>query len=49
MAHDTPEYSTATGHDYAAHEETYRTFVSLVKWGVAIVAVILIGMALFLT
>lgn len=49
MAHDTPEYSTATGNDYAAHEETYRTFVSLVKWAILIIAVILIGMAYFLT
>ena len=29
-AHDTPEYSTATGNDYPAHEETYEGFVFLI-------------------
>jgi hypothetical protein len=48
-AHDTPEYATAEGNDYAAHEQTYRTFLSLIKWGLAIVVLILIGMAIFLT
>ena len=33
-AHDTPEYSVADGNDYAAHEQTYLNFLSLVKWGV---------------
>ncbi len=48
-AHDTPEYSTATGNDYAAHEETYRTFLALVKWNLIVIIIILIGMAYFLT
>lgn len=43
------EYATATGNDYAAHEDTYRSFVTLVKVGVAVVAIILILMAYFLT
>ena len=33
-AHDTPEYSTATGNDYAAHESTYQGFVFLVLAGI---------------
>jgi len=48
-AHDTPEYSVATGNDYPAHEQTYLNFLSLVKWTVGLVIVILIGMAYFLT
>jgi hypothetical protein len=48
-AHDAPEYSIATGNDYAAHEQTYRTFLALVKWSVIVTAIVLIGMAIFLT
>jgi Bacterial aa3 type cytochrome c oxidase subunit IV len=48
-AHDTPEYSTATGNDYAEHENTYLMFLSLLKWAVGIIVVILILMAHFLT
>jgi hypothetical protein len=48
-AHGTPEYSVAEGNDYRAHEQTYRTFLSLVKWVLIVVVVILIGMAYFLT
>jgi len=48
-AHDTPEYSVATGNDYEAHEQTYLAFLSLVKWVVAFLVVLLIGMAYFLT
>jgi hypothetical protein len=48
-AHDTPEYSVATGNDYPAHEQTYATFLSLVKWILGTIVVILIGMAYFLT
>ncbi len=47
-AHGTPEYSVADGNDYAAHEQSYLTFISLVKWILAIVIIILIGMAYFL-
>jgi hypothetical protein len=49
VAHDTPEYSVADGNDYAAHEQTYLTFLSLLKWIVGIIIIILIGMAYFLT
>jgi hypothetical protein len=48
-AHDTPEYSTAAGNDYPAHEQTYLDFLALVKWGVIVVVIILVGMAYFLT
>ncbi len=47
--HGEVEYATATGNDYAAHEQTYRSFVTLVKVGMAVVATIVILMAIFLT
>jgi aa3 type cytochrome c oxidase subunit IV len=47
-AHDTPEYSVAEGNDYAAHEQTYLNFITLVKWGMSVVILIVIGMAYFL-
>ena len=48
-AHGAPEYSVAEGNDYPAHEQTYLDFLSLVKWVMGIVIIILIGMAYFLT
>ena len=48
-AHDTPEYSVADGNDYAAHEQTYRTFLSLLKWVMGTIVIIVAGMAYFLT
>jgi aa3 type cytochrome c oxidase subunit IV len=48
-AHGTPVYSVADGNDYAAHEQTYLNFLSLVKWALAAIIIILIGMAYFLT
>jgi len=47
--HAEVEYATAVGNDYPAHEQTYRTFVTLTKVMVVTVAVILILMAYFLT
>ena len=47
--HGEVEYATATGNDYPAHEQTYRSFVTLVKVILSIVAVIVILMAIFLT
>jgi hypothetical protein len=47
--HDEVEYATATGNDYAAHEETYRNFITLVKVSLTVIVVLLIGMAYFLT
>jgi hypothetical protein len=46
--HSELEYASATGNDYAAHEQTYRTFVNLVKGVLAVVVVIVILMAYFL-
>jgi hypothetical protein len=47
--HGELEYATATGNDLAAHERGYRSFITLVKVSVAVIAVILILMAYFLT
>jgi hypothetical protein len=47
--HGELEYATATGNDQAAHEQTYRSFITLVKVSIAVIAVILILMAYFLT
>ncbi len=46
--HGELQYATATGNDYPGHEQTYRGFVTLVKVGIAVVAIIVIGMAYFL-
>jgi hypothetical protein len=46
--HGEVQYATAEGNDYAAHEQTYRTFVHLVKGGLAVVVVIIVLMAIFL-
>jgi hypothetical protein len=47
--HAEVEYSTATGNDYPAHEQTYRTFITLTKVMMAIIVTIVILMAYFLT
>ncbi len=47
--HGELEYATANGNDHAAHERTYRSFIGLVKVSLAVIAVILILMAFFLT
>jgi len=46
--HGEVEYATAEGNDYAAHEQTYDNFITLVKVIMGIVVVIVIGMAYFL-
>jgi hypothetical protein len=46
--HADVEYATATGNDLAAHEQTYRNFITLVKTGLGVVIVIVILMAFFL-
>jgi len=48
-AHGAPEYSVAEGNDYPAHEQTYLNFISLVKWVMGVVILVVIGMAYFLT
>jgi hypothetical protein len=47
--HGEVEYATATGNDYPAHEQTYNNFITLVKVTMAVVIVIVVGMAYFLT
>jgi hypothetical protein len=47
--HGEVEYATAEGNDYAAHEQTYENFITLVKVVMAIVVAILVLMAYFLT
>ena len=47
--HGQLEYATARGNDYLSHEQMYRTFVTLTKSAVAVIAVIVILMAIFLT
>jgi hypothetical protein len=47
--HAEVEYSTADGNDYAAHEQTYENFITLVKVVMAIVVTIVVLMAIFLT
>jgi hypothetical protein len=47
--HAEVEYATAMGNDYPAHEQTYRNFITLVKVSLAIIVVILLLMAYFLT
>jgi len=47
--HGTIEYTTASGNDYEAHEQTYASFLTLVKWCLGTIAIILILMAYFLT
>jgi hypothetical protein len=47
--HGEVEYAAATGNDYPAHEQTYENFITLVKVTMAVVIVIVIGMAYFLT
>jgi hypothetical protein len=49
MDHGETQYATATGNDYAAHEDTYRHFITLVKVSLTTIVIILILMAYFLT
>ncbi len=46
--HGELEYASATGNDYPAHEQMYHTFVTLTKIAIAVIAVIVILMAIFL-
>ena len=48
-AHGAPEYSVAEGNDYPAHEQSYLTFIKLVKWVGGFVIVVVAGLAIFLT
>jgi len=46
--HGEVQYSTAEGNDLPAHEAMYETFLTLTKWGIGIVVLILVLMAYFL-
>ena len=48
-SHGSTEYSTADGNDYAEHERTYELFLSMVKWDIIVIVIILALMAYFLT
>ncbi|MBV8840026.1 MAG: aa3-type cytochrome c oxidase subunit IV [Alphaproteobacteria bacterium] len=47
--HGEADYATATGNDYAAHEQSYINFITLVKVVMGIVITIVVLMAIFLT
>jgi hypothetical protein len=47
--HGAPADSKAAGNDYKQHEETYEGFLALVKYGSLAVALVLVGMFIFLT
>jgi hypothetical protein len=47
--HGAPKYSTAPGNDYGQHEETYEDFLTLTKWVVMAVVLLLVLMFVFLT
>ena len=44
-AHGAPEYSTATGNDYVAHESTYKSFTFLLLVGVCYAISLAIALA----
>jgi hypothetical protein len=46
--HGELEYAAADGNDYPAHEQTYLSFVKMVKVGITAVVILLILMAYFL-
>ena len=46
--HGEVEYATAEGNDYAEHEGTYLLFLTLTKWIVGFMVILLILMAYFL-
>jgi hypothetical protein len=43
-AHDAPEYATATGNDYPAHEQMYKTFTYLILIGIILAVNICLGL-----
>jgi hypothetical protein len=47
--HARVEAADELGEDFAERERTYRFFVSLVKWCLGVIVVILAAMAYFLT
>ena len=47
--HNEVAYTAADGNDYPAHEQTYESFITLVKYGTGSVIFIVAMMAIFLT
>ena len=47
--HARVETADEPGDGLAERERTYRFFIKLVKWNVAVIVVILLAMAIFLT
>ena len=47
--HGTVEYAEAAGNDYSAHEQTYKSFLVLLKWSTLSIIFVLILMGIFLT
>jgi hypothetical protein len=43
--HGTVEYATATGNDYAAHEQSYESFVHFALVGILYVVTVMFGLA----
>lgn len=46
--HSEVAYTTADGNDYKEHERTYLAFLTLTKWAVGSLVVLLVLMAYFL-
>jgi hypothetical protein len=46
--HGEVEYATADGNDYPEHEHTYEMFITLTKWMIGFLVILLAGMAYFL-
>jgi hypothetical protein len=46
--HGAPEYSTATGNDYAEHEAMYENFLTITKWTIIAVVIVLVFLWTFI-
>jgi hypothetical protein len=46
--HGEHEYSTATGNDYAQHEGMYEAFLTITKWSVIGVVLVLAFLFIFI-
>ena len=47
--HGEVEYATADGNDYVEHVGTYHLFLTLTKWIVGFLVIVLLSMGYFLT
>jgi hypothetical protein len=46
--HHEPEYSTATGNDYAQHEGMYEAFLAITKWSIIAIVIVLVFLWTFI-